>query len=58
MSSQAKMRYNSLFTQTMQMQVPLNTTLHAGDIISCKFPKIQDGDATSVLIRSKLVDYI
>lgn len=38
--SQAIMRYNVLFTQTVNMVVPLNTNLRAGDIISCKFPKI------------------
>jgi hypothetical protein len=42
--SQAIMRYNILFTQTMSMMVPLNTNLHAGDIITCNFPKISRGD--------------
>ena len=41
--SQAKMRYNSLFTQMVRLQVPLNSTLRAGDLIECKFPKIMDG---------------
>ena len=38
--SQSIMRYNILFTQTLDMIVPSNTNLRAGDIISCKFPKI------------------
>ena len=38
--SQALMRYNVLFTQTITMTVPLNTNLRAGDIITCKIPKI------------------
>jgi hypothetical protein len=38
--SQAVMRYNLLFTQTVQMTVPLNTNLKAGDIIECNFPKV------------------
>jgi hypothetical protein len=38
--SQAIMRYNLLFTQTLNMTVPSNTNLRAGDIIECKFPKI------------------
>jgi len=38
--SQAVMRYNLLFTQIVNMIVPLNTNLQAGDIIDCKFPKI------------------
>ena len=42
--SQALMRYNIMFTQTMSMTVPLNTNLRAGDIIECKFPKISQSD--------------
>ena len=38
--SQAIMRYNMLFTQTLSIIVPSNTNLKAGDIIECKFPKI------------------
>jgi hypothetical protein len=42
--SQAIMRYNILFTQTLSMTVPSNTNLRAGDIITCKFPKISRED--------------
>lgn len=42
--SQAIMRYNILFTQTLSMVVPLNTNLHAGDVVTCNFPKISRGD--------------
>jgi hypothetical protein len=42
--SQAIMRYNVLFTQTLSMTVPSNTNLRAGDIITCKFPKISRED--------------
>jgi hypothetical protein len=38
--SQAIMRYNLLFTQTLNMMIPLNTNLKSGDVISCKFPTI------------------
>ena len=38
--SQSTMRYNILFTQTLNMIVPSNTNLRAGDIIECIFPKI------------------
>ena len=38
--SQALMRYNTLFNQTVSMTVPLNTNLRAGDLIECKIPKI------------------
>jgi len=37
--SQALMRYNVLFTQTLTMTVPSNTNLKAGSIIECLFPK-------------------
>jgi hypothetical protein len=37
--SQALMRYNVLFTQTLTATVPLNTNLMAGNIIKCLFPK-------------------
>ena len=42
--SQAIMRYNMLFTQTMSIVVGSNTNLKAGDIIKCNFPKISGGD--------------
>ncbi len=38
--AQSIMRYNTLNTQQMHMQVPLNTNLRAGDTIKCMFPKI------------------
>ena len=37
---QAVVRYNLLFNQTLDMTIPLNTNLKAGDIIKCEFPKI------------------
>jgi len=37
--SQALMRYNVLFTQSLTVTVPLNTNLKAGNIIECLFPK-------------------
>jgi hypothetical protein len=42
--SQAIMRYNIMFTQTVSMIVPSNTNLRAGDIIQCRFPKISSSD--------------
>jgi hypothetical protein len=45
-SSQRKMRYNSLFAQSVSIQVPLNTNLHAGDLIDCVFASIGDSDLT------------
>jgi hypothetical protein len=43
--SQAIMRYNMIFTQTLSIVVPSNTNLKAGDIIECKFPKISRGNS-------------
>ena len=33
-------RYNLLFTQSLNISVPLNTNMKAGDIIRCKFPRL------------------
>lgn len=38
-SSQSLSRYNSLFSQVISLLVPLNTQLHAGDIITIKVPE-------------------
>jgi hypothetical protein len=43
--SQTIMRYNNMFTQTLNMMIPSNTNLRAGDIIECLFPKISRGPA-------------
>ena len=43
--SQALMRYNVLFTQVIEMTIPSNTNLRAGDIIECQFPKITQSNA-------------
>jgi hypothetical protein len=37
--SQSLMRYNSLFTQVLEVIIPSNTNLKAGDVIECDFPK-------------------
>jgi hypothetical protein len=39
--SQTLMRYNILFTQTMNIIVAVNTNLRAGDVIECRFPKVE-----------------
>lgn len=43
--SQSIMRYNILFTQNMNMTIPLNTNLRAGDVIKCNFPKVSNSEA-------------
>ena len=47
-SSQRKMRYNKIFGQSVSIQVPLNTKLHAGDLVECVFPSIGDSDIQDV----------
>ena len=36
--SQALMRYNLLFTQSISATLPLNSKLKVGDLIECDFP--------------------
>ena len=40
--AQRKMRYNTLFTQDLNIQVSVNTNLEAGDLVKCLFPKTQE----------------
>ena len=42
--SQSLMRYNILFTQTLNVMVPGNIDLRAGDVIECLFPAISQTD--------------
>ena len=62
--SQAMMRYNILFTQLLVMTVPLNTNLVAGDIVNCKFPRIDqekrkeiDRNQSGLYMIKELVHY-
>jgi len=43
--SQTLMRYNILFTQTLNVMIPSDTRLKAGDLIECLFPRISETDA-------------
>ena len=43
--SQSLMKYNTMFTQSINIIVPSNTNLRAGDIIECNFPKISQSQA-------------
>ena len=38
--SQSMMRYNQIFTQVVDIQIPLNTNLTAGSVIRCEFPQL------------------
>ena len=37
-------RYNLLFTQSLNISIPLNTKMKVGDIIICKFPRLTGGE--------------
>jgi len=43
--SQVLMRYNNMFMQTLNVMVPSNTNLRAGDVIECLFPRISRAPA-------------
>lgn len=43
--SQILMRYNNMFMQTLNVMIPSNTNLRAGDVIECLFPKISRAPA-------------
>lgn len=43
--SQSILRYNTLFTQSLNVMIPSNTNLKAGDLIECRFPKISRSNA-------------
>tara|TARA_S200000501_G_scaffold338861_1_gene346030 strand:+ start:2983 stop:4467 length:1485 start_codon:yes stop_codon:yes gene_type:complete len=36
-------RYNQLFSQSVDIQIPLNTSIKVGDIINCIFPELKGG---------------
>ena len=41
-------RYNALFSQSLNIQVPCNINLKVGDIINCVFPDLQEGQTKSL----------
>ena len=62
--SQSMMRYNILFTQQVEMTIPLNTLLSAGDLIKCKFAKVTtdenkvpDDEQSGLYMIKELVHY-
>ena len=38
--AQSMMRYNQIFTQVVEIQIPLNTNLTAGSVVRCEFPQL------------------
>ena len=45
-ASQTSSRYNTLFTQSINITIPCNTNLKAGDVIECIFKKVAIDDST------------
>ena len=40
--AQSMMRYNQLFTQVLEITIPLNSSLTAGNLITCEFPQTSE----------------
>ena len=40
--AQSMMRYNQLLTQVLEITIPLNSSLTAGNLIRCEFPQTSD----------------
>ena len=43
--TQKEQRYNLLFTQSLNISIPMNVNMKVGDIITCSFPRLSDGQA-------------
>ena len=41
-NAQSMMRYNQLLTQVLEITIPLNSSLTAGNLIRCEFPQTSD----------------
>ena len=53
-AAQSVSRYNTLFTQSINILIPCNTNLRAGDVIECIFPKTSiDSTGTDEKISGK-----
>ena len=47
-SAKSFSRYNLLFTQSLNITIPLNINLKAGNLIYCQFPKMQAGQSKEI----------
>ena len=63
-TSQAMMRYNIMFTQTVIATIPLNTNLVAGALLNCNLAKItvddtkvKDEEQSGLYMIKELVHY-
>jgi hypothetical protein len=41
-------RYNQLFSQSVDIQIPLNTRIKVGDLINCIFPEMDQGRSSDL----------
>ena len=46
--AKAASRYNQLFSQSVDIQVPLNTNIKVGDLINCEFPEMDQGQSSDL----------
>ena len=46
--AKAASRYNQLFSQSVDIQVPLNTNIKVGDLINCEFPEMDQGRSSDL----------
>ena len=43
--SKSLARYNLLFTQSLNISIPMNVNMKVGDIIRCRFPRLNSGES-------------
>ncbi len=55
--AKAASRYNQLFSQSIDIQIPLNTRIKVGDLINCVFPEMKQG-MSSELDQSASGNYL
>ena len=46
--AKAASRYNQLFSQSVDIQIPLNTNIKVGDLINCEFPEMDQGRSSEL----------
>ena len=46
--AKAASRYNQLFSQSVDIQIPLNTNIKVGDLINCEFPEMDQGKSSDL----------
>jgi hypothetical protein len=54
---QAKARYNNLFNNRLNITIPGDFSIHAGDVLSCDFPEISS-KATKIISNKKSGNYL